>query len=406
MPDPAPKSRLKLSLPVFSGEGSTDEVSQNFQTFIENFESYLTTMGITEDKDKLAALRQALKPQSAAERWYVTQTRDPVKVGNAPTWDDVKALMEKRFDLPKTPISLAGMRSSLVQLPKESVREFADRVTLYQIQIDKARGQAAIVDVTAAQRKACVGHFSVQDQQILFLQGINADIRAILSMAAQPATMEELVENAGRAEESLQARTGRAGAAVVDQVDAVGGTGRRAQFPPSGRPGWIKFTMLPRGMCYTCGNMGHIATACKVPVQQQKWTEIVQKYNLRPPAKRNQAVAAMDESPTAAQQASVQQATQGAREMAMQQQAAASPPPQVPQPMQQGFPQLQPLQQPQQVQVLTAPPQQQQHYLTPHPWTAGGPAAIGNIYPSLGGGGSAGEGKGASTTGSGSFQDF
>lgn len=369
---------VKLHLPIFVGEGSNDAVAEELQTFIEDFESYCEATELVA-AGRLASLRQCFKKGSEAATWYAAISRDSTK--QLQSWDDAKVLMRQRFDVPRTAGQLATLRDTLKQKDKESVRPFADRVTLFQQQVDKKRKDKLIVGVTVAQKRICVDSFSDQDCCLSFLSGLKPAVRTILTQRALPDTFQGLIDAAVLAEVAVAEARAGAGSALhaVDDLGAVGAGGgggrqgrsggtsgpeKKKKYPPTNRPNWIRLNQLPRGMCYTCGFSGHSAMDCKTELSNQRWNAVITELNLQQPI-RGQKSGGGSVNPVTPQQG------------AYQQQGGYQQQPVVPQPMGQ--------------QQVPGGGQQQQHWQVPP--NAAGPSTLVQGTGMGGGGGAGGQGS-------------
>jgi len=296
----AARSTVKLGLPSFVGEGTNDQIAEELECFIEDFESYCDTMSLT-GPNRLAALRQCFKKNSEGARWYAATSRDSTKA--MAEWVDAKALMQQRFDVPRTAGQLAGLRDTLKQKAAETVRPFADRCTLYQQQVDKERKKKVIPGVSAAHRNLCVDVFGDQDCTMAFISGVKPAIRAILTQTKIPNTFQGVIDAAVLAEiavreaatpaavapvgQELLGATGPATGSNKQSGNQAGGSSKKEagkkNYPPSNRPKWLRVNLLPKGMCYTCGFAGHVTSECKVPLANQRWQSVIKELGLQPP---------------------------------------------------------------------------------------------------------------------------
>ncbi len=356
-------SRMKFSLPQFTGEGTKEQTAEHLEIFIADIESYFTSIGETNDAGMLAGLRQAFKRDSPAQRWWATVCRSTVKQAN--TWADAVALMKTRFGQEKTAMQLAALRDTLTQKASEDVRTFADRVIFVQQEIDDKRRATNVPNVDNARRNRCVDQFSDMDSRMLFLCGVRPALRRILQQNPDaPATFDDMVLRAEAAEASeAEGASGKATAAAAkalimaiscgqedvskemaainDSISAMGGAsgsrggnrggrggnrGARGGRGGSGRgggrgggasgggggdnarPSWLRFDQLPPDTCYTCGYKGHISPNCSVQPHRFKWARLIKELGLRPPQQGGQAPI-------------------GQQQQQQQQQPAAPPPP-------------------------------------------------------------------------------
>ena len=280
--------KLRLTLPTFAGEGTVEEISEDYLNFTENFTAYVRAKKLTEDQ-ALAVIRGCFKPKSPAERWFNSTTRNPKH--DITTLDQLVPLMDRRFRVPKTAIQLAIRRDLLHQTKTEGVRAFADRVQVYQLDVDLLRRTRGIPDLTAAQTAAAVNRLSDLDAQVLYLQGLNTEVRAILQTQELAENMDDIVQQAVRAEQALTEKKAPTVTSLLREPDGAAAVDSRPQkkkWPPTQRPKWINLKKhLPTGICYTCAWRGHSSDNCHTPYERQRWQQLIKELNLRPPPPRN-----------------------------------------------------------------------------------------------------------------------
>ncbi len=309
----ADPNKVKLSLPPFKGDGDTDaQMAAQFKHFVRRFEGYCGTLRLATEAEKLSALGQCFPQDSRASIWFENAMKDPGKQMN--TWDNVKALMAERFDLDRTVTEMADYRDGLRLETTGKVRDYGDLVERYQREIIQKKMLLNVPGMTNEGKARALEVFSVFDMKETFVLGLYPALRAEVEKQPEPATFQELVNLAAKAERALRTKEKEkkegnprgqgpldSGQTGIDEFGrpASGGqkkgkqkggkggqsgqSGDNRTFKPTSRPTWVRFNMLPQGTCFCCGYQGHFQSQCTVPPERQNWQKLVQKGVIRAP---------------------------------------------------------------------------------------------------------------------------
>lgn len=290
----------KRQLPVFKGD-QEEEVNE----WIRRVENWAQTTGVAlDDLDKVLEDALVGEPRS----WWNRIQRERETQYNG--WNELKALLKKRFGQPLTPGQLIKKFGTLTQRQGESARAFEDRVRLAVIAFDEDLSFPAIPSGSVQReqvRKDTCKVIYEQLGKIFFLNGLPEASRETV-VASKASTFEECVDAVHRMETVRKplGRQNKLPASICDldqeQVQAViealnkEKSGERQDRRPrrqedredkpkrwegergGTRPAWLTDDKLPARTCFRCGIPGHTRRNCKVEENAFGWNALIKKH--------------------------------------------------------------------------------------------------------------------------------